>query len=182
MFKLYIIIVTVFLSNVLFSQTGDKKFIMNLIEDGVLTIQDKNSTEKYYNPDYISIQFDTIKTSSVYLDENFKILKFNLEKNNVEYDRNKFVALFNSSYCDTYILAVDSEKNSYKLSGFSKNDLLYFMNSIKKIFHDKNSKYILNFLKDNFQELDFDCIYKNLKNENFEEKCIKPCSDGIRSH
>lgn len=178
----YILAFTIFISSFHFSQTVNEKFTMNLIEDGILTIQGKNDKNKYYNPELINIQFDTIKTSSIYLDENFKILKFNLQKNGVEYDRDKLVALFNSSFCDTYVLAIDSENNSYKLSGFSKNDFLYFMNSIKKIFHDKSSKYILNYLKDNIQEIDFDCIYKSVKNEKFDIKCMVPCSEGIRSH
>ncbi|WP_336703377.1 hypothetical protein [Chryseobacterium indologenes] len=178
----YILVFTIFISSFSFSQTVNEKFKINLIEDGILTIQDKNNKNKYYNPELINMQFDTVKTTSIYLDENFRILKFNLKKNKVEYDRDKLVALFNSSFCDTYVLAIDSENNSYKLSGFSKNDLLYFINSIKKIFHDKSSKYVLTYLKDNIQEIDFDCIYKSLKNEKFDNRCIMSCSEGIRSH
>ncbi|MCA6069498.1 hypothetical protein JI747_020245 [Chryseobacterium sp. RG1] len=178
----YIIALTIFISSFYFSQTVKEKLTINLIEDGILTIQGKNDKNKYYDPELINIQFDTVKTSSIYLDENFKILKFNLKKNNVEYNRDKLVVLFNSSFCETYILAIDSENNSYKLSGFSKNDLLYFINSIKKIFHDKSSKYVLTYLKDNIQEIDFDCIYKSLKNEKFDSRCIISCAEGIRSH
>lgn len=178
----FCVLFIVFFSNSLFSQEAERKFVINLMEEGILEIKDRKTNQKKYDMSLIEIDFDTVKSSSYYFNENFRIYKFNLDKNNVKYDSSKFLALFNSSYCNTYILALDSENNSYKLLGFQKNDILFFLNATRKIFPDYRTKDILKFLKNNFNDLDFNCMYNSIKQEKFQEKCIKPCSDGIRSH
>lgn len=162
-----------------FSQEANKKFVLNLVEENIMEIQDQNTNQKNYD---IQLTLDTIQSSSYYLNENFKILKFNLVKNKVSYDSNKLSVFFNSSYCNTYILAIDSENNSYKLQGFQKNDILFLIYKIKEKLHYKSSKEVLKFLKENVEDIDFECMYKSLIEEKLSSKCIIPCSEGIRSH
>jgi len=172
-----------FAFNIIFCQNRDdeKIFISSLVNDNILSLQNKENKERIYSTDLIKITLDTLANDSYYLGTSFQFYKFNLGKNNIKYDDN-IEALFNSSYCEEYILAIDSSKNNYKLTGFRKNDIIYFIEAVKKKFHDKTTKDILKFLKSNIKDIDFECIYKNVKNENFEAKCVKPCSDEIRTH
>lgn len=181
--KKLVTFISFFTFNIIFCQNRDdeKIFISSLINDNILSLQSKENKERIYSSDLIKISLDTLNNDSYYLGTSFKFYKFNLAKNSIEYGSN-IEALFNSSYCEEYILAIDSNKNNYKLTGFRKNDIIYFIEAVKKKFHDKTTKDILKFLKNNITDIDFECIYKSFKNDNFEAKCIKPCSDEIRTH
>jgi archaellum component FlaG (FlaF/FlaG flagellin family) len=179
--KHFFIIVLILISNCLFSQTQNKIFLSNLLSERIIEIKDKINNKESYNIDNINIGLDSLSTSD-YSSNYIKLYKFSLGKNSLNYDNNKFRILFNSSYCKSYVIAIDSENNSYKLSGFQKNDILYFVNMIKKKFNYKTSVDALKFLKNNIDDFDFDCIYKSVKEEKLDSKCVIPCSEGISSH
>jgi len=131
----------------------------------------------------IELKFDTLKANS-FLKE-YLFLSVN-PKGGIKYSptTNKLIYLSIPSDSSTYVLCVNKfQGTSFRLKGFSGNDLFSLINEIieksKKEYKRKLS--MRDVLKQlNVQDIDFDCIFRGLKDGNHDPiryPCLQRCTN-----
>jgi len=118
---------------------------------------------------------------------NFKLYIFDIEKNNIIF-KNKIPIVFKYGVCTEYIVAYNEKTMQfYRMKGFKCNDFIFLLNDIFKE-SDKKVK-IKEIIKEldslNFDNLNFDCMYKALKDSSNNLKnypCILSCMDPKYAH
>ncbi len=132
--------------------------------------------------DSIEIELDTIVEIPGVL--NFILYKFQLGKNKIKIKSSNKEILFNCSFCETYIITVDSENNnSYRLKGFNGNDLLFLLKEINKnSYKERHYSKIVKELQSFTDKVDFICIYESLIKGKLDSECLKPCKEAKPLH
>ena len=156
-----------------------KQFILSLINDGVLTIEDTASDKLYYNVDLVQLELDSIGN---YFDDIY-FYRFTLGKNKLFYDKSIKISLSVSS-CEEFILAFSYEADDkYRLKGFSGNDLLFLLRDIKNTTGYKESYYeILSDLSLFITDINFEDVYEAIINLDFDSPSLRNCKEGKKAH
>ncbi len=160
-------------------------FISYLAQENIIVIKD-TVTKRFVNDfkylDSIEIELDTIVEIPGVL--NFILYKFQLGKNKIKIKSSNKEILFNCSFCETYIIAVDSENNnSYRLKGFNGNDLLFLLKEINKnSYKERHYSKIVKELQSFTDKVDFICIYESLIKGKLDSECLKPCKEAKPLH
>lgn len=164
---------------------AENTFISELYVDGVIIMKNSNSgvyfdSYKYLNS--INIEIDTIAKLPII--EDYVIFKFTLGKNKISLVSDNIELNFNSSSCSTFIIAINViNRKSYKLKGFSKNDILFLLDDLKKYhFENYNLKKIAKQIQSYTSELDFLCMYNSLVKNDLESDCLISCNEPKISH
>lgn len=165
----------------------DKKNIMR--SDLELSIIKNDSLYELFSKNSI-LNIDTLDLKSdLYLPINsqfkFYLLKDIRFKSELE---KKMFWVLNIKMCENsrYIIAFNEYTGqSFKLSGFSTNDFMSFFSIIKSDYRSLNFKKLrktIFFKKYKVQFLDFECIFKSLKNGDEFSSCLNTCEDVLKLH
>lgn len=166
-----------------FSQVNDKikkAFALRLIEEEILVIEDKYSKEILLDPNLVNVEVSFL--GQYYSDIVF--YDFKVGENKIDTNDNKLSIFFNSSSCNTYILAFNLDNNrSYRIKGFYGNDLLFLIKDIYEVDTErKNVKNIINELDNLDVNVDFKSIFNAIKKFDFNADCLKACSEPKEAH
>jgi hypothetical protein len=140
-----------------------------------------------------SIKMDTLKLkSNIYLslDGDFMFYKMTdiIYKDGLDINESWFLKIdLGLDY--KYIIAINQNTGrSYRLSGFNSNDFFMFYSDIKKSYKSSKFKELrkkLFFSEYVVEDIDFECLYKGLKEESIDKEkypCLKTSSDTFSMH
>lgn len=156
------------------------KILTQLYLDDIFTFKDKsgNVIYNYSLLDSIEIDYTFMEyESEMYLDVDF--YKFNVKEDKLILNDESFELSIGEMYeeCTEFILAINTNKlfnYTYKLKGFSTNDLLFLINDLSKgEKDDMKIKEIINEMDDVFVDLDISCLYNSIRKLKFNSNCIK---------
>lgn len=155
-----------------------KIFILHFIEEGIFKINNKATGERVYNADLVDIDVDSVLINN----SRVELYKFELGKNKIKIDENKFEIGVNMSSCSKYIIGFDYlNQNNYRLQGFKGNDLNVMIYDICESEQVKANTVLKDLSRSNI-EIDFKCIYKSLEELDYGNDCLKTCADGKPAH
>jgi hypothetical protein len=141
----------------------------------------------------VNLEIEELKlVSNLFIPKNgdfkFYILKDVFYKDDITKDDLWFIKINLSLDCK-YVIAVNEYTGrNYRLSGFNNNDFFAFFYNIKESYKSVNFKKLRNsifFKKYNVEYLDFECLYKGLKQDCIDKHkfpCLKSCSDAFSLH
>lgn len=182
--RLYFIITALFLSNVFYAQEKrhdiEKKILIHLYEDDAFKFLD--DTGKVINDfsllDIVKIDYDYMEAESNQY-TNFDFYSFKIDKINLISKNDSVDISIAKSYtqCSNFILAFNLNKiynYTYRLKGFSTNDLLYLLADLtREEKKDMKFKDIVEDMDLIFEDLDIRCMYKSIMKLNFSSECFK---------
>lgn len=155
------------------------KFILNLYQDGLLSFQDKenNVVNDICLLEQVKIKYEHLKLKSANFTF-FDFYAFTFSNENLIFNnqKDKTIRPIYNPECGKVIIAFNSHhlyNRIYKVKGFLSNDLLFLLNDMKAMGNFKSIKKSLKYLDREFEDIDFRCIYRALKQTNFDSDCLK---------
>jgi len=181
--SIYLILIFIFCSNVNAQKKAsiiEKRIIMHLYLDDMFKFKD--STGKVINDlsllEDVSLNYTYMEYESSQV-INFDFYQVEINESNLtsKNDATKIVIIKNSPQCGNLILGFylnNIYNHSYRLQGFSTNDLMYLLYDIsrEKALGTKIKK-VIQEVDAIFESLDIECMYKSIKRMDFDSECMK---------
>ena len=182
--QIYFIIIIFCLSFISYSQEKrddiEKKILTHLYEDDVFKFL--NDSGKVIHDfsllESLKIDFEYMEAeSNQFINFDFYSFKVNEISLTSKNDSVNISIAKSHSECSNYILAFNLNRTynyTYRLKGFSTNDLLYLLHDLSKV--EKNNMKIKDIIKEMdyiFEDLDIRCMYKCIIKLKFNSKCFK---------
>ncbi|MFK7750843.1 MAG: hypothetical protein AB8B65_20810 [Kordia sp.] len=181
--SIYLILTFIFCYNVNAQKKSsaiEKRIIMHLYLDDMFKLKD--SKGKVINDfsllNDVSLNYNYMEYESSQI-INFDFYQIQVNENNLtsKNDATKISIIKSSSQCGSLVLGFylnNIYNHSYRLQGFSTNDLPYLVYDIAK---EKTSgtkiKKIVQEIDSIFESLDIECMHKSIKKLDFDSECMK---------